>query len=70
MLKILFSYDEFTKLDQAKDKLLDRVEIIALFNTFTRLSESLGAIEDFRGLLNERKADRRSPAAELAPDKL
>ncbi|KAI7875420.1 endoplasmic oxidoreductin [Lichtheimia hyalospora FSU 10163] len=53
-LKILFSYEE-DSLDPLRNPgLLQRTEIVALFNTLNRFTESLHAIERFRELYQER----------------
>ncbi|KAI9477099.1 endoplasmic reticulum oxidoreductin 1, partial [Zychaea mexicana] len=53
-LKILFSYGENNLNPKRNPGLLERSEIVALFNTLNRLSESLQAIKKFRQLYHER----------------
>ncbi|KAG9303644.1 hypothetical protein G9A89_018541 [Geosiphon pyriformis] len=53
-LKILFSYDDEYFNPKVTPNLLTRTEIVALFNTFYRFSESVKAIERFRELYRER----------------
>ncbi|KAF9433680.1 hypothetical protein BGZ76_009125 [Entomortierella beljakovae] len=53
-LKILFSYDEASLQGPRADGILSRREIVALINTFNRLSESVSAIERFSGMYRER----------------
>ncbi|KAL1925149.1 uncharacterized protein VTP21DRAFT_32 [Calcarisporiella thermophila] len=47
-LKILFSFDQDGIDLSSNNNLLQRSEIVALFNTFNRVSESLQAIEKFK----------------------
>ncbi|KAG0166658.1 hypothetical protein DFQ28_008605 [Apophysomyces sp. BC1034] len=47
-LKILFSYEDKYLNPKRTPNLLQRGEIVSLFNTFNRLSESLNAIQKFR----------------------
>ncbi|KAI8139734.1 endoplasmic reticulum Oxidoreductin 1-domain-containing protein [Fennellomyces sp. T-0311] len=53
-LKVLFSYGENNLNPKWNPNLLQRSEIVALFNTLNRLSESLQAIQKFRKLYRER----------------
>ncbi|KAF0396311.1 endoplasmic oxidoreductin [Gigaspora margarita] len=53
-LKILFSYDDEFFNPKVNPNLLTRTEIVALFNTFHRLSESLKAVEGFRHMYQQR----------------
>ncbi|KAG2218403.1 hypothetical protein INT45_011591 [Circinella minor] len=53
-LKVLFSYGENNLNPKRNPGLLERSEIVALFNTLNRLSESLQAIKKFRQLYHER----------------
>ncbi|ORZ00763.1 endoplasmic reticulum Oxidoreductin 1-domain-containing protein [Syncephalastrum racemosum] len=53
-LKVLFSYEDGNLKYEGNNQLLKRSEIVALFNTLNRLSESLHAIEQFRRLYHER----------------
>ncbi|KAL2125130.1 hypothetical protein VTJ04DRAFT_1495 [Mycothermus thermophilus] len=74
-LKVLF---EFENLDpaQAKDEdapapiVLKRTELVALFNTYARLSNSLNAIQQFRKMVEEKEAqyreDKKARDAETA----
>ncbi|RIA91737.1 hypothetical protein C1645_692420 [Glomus cerebriforme] len=52
-LKVLFSYDDEYFNPKVNPNLLTRTEIVALFNTFNRFSESLVAIERFRRMYQE-----------------
>ncbi|KAI8886111.1 endoplasmic reticulum oxidoreductin 1 [Backusella circina FSU 941] len=56
-LKVLFSYEDKSLNHKENPDLFERGEIVALFNTFNRLSESLNAIQKFRKLY----ADKMSP---------
>lgn len=58
-LKILFSYEEDSFKSPKPQKLLQQTEIVALFNTFARLSESLRAVDHFRTMYQERMAKFR-----------
>ncbi|KAF9973221.1 hypothetical protein BGZ73_003581 [Actinomortierella ambigua] len=56
-LKLLFSYDDRSIEQNARHRrhdILERSEIVALFNTFNRFSESITAIERFRRMYQER----------------
>ncbi|KAI9246273.1 endoplasmic reticulum Oxidoreductin 1-domain-containing protein [Phascolomyces articulosus] len=53
-LKVLFSYGENNLNPKRNPGLLERSEIVALFNTLNRLSESLQSIKKFRQLYHER----------------
>ncbi|KAI8880347.1 endoplasmic reticulum oxidoreductin 1 [Backusella circina FSU 941] len=57
-LKVLFSYEDNSLNFKANPLLFERSEIVALFNTFNRLSESLHAIQKFRELYVE---DQKTP---------
>ncbi|CAG8490353.1 6447_t:CDS:10 [Acaulospora colombiana] len=56
-LKVLFSYDDEYFNPKVHPNLLTRTEIVALFNTFNRFSESLKAIERFRLMYQQRIND-------------
>ncbi|CAG8736795.1 4377_t:CDS:10, partial [Acaulospora morrowiae] len=56
-LKVLFSYDDEYFNPKVHPNLLTRTEIVALFNTFNRFSESLQAIERFRQMYQQRIDD-------------
>ncbi|CAG8434576.1 5358_t:CDS:10 [Diversispora eburnea] len=56
-LKVLFSYDDEYFNPKVHPNLLTRTEIVALFNAFNRLSESLKAIERFRMMYQQRIND-------------
>ena len=51
-LKVLFEFDES---DSSKDPPLRRTELVALINTMDRLSHSLSAIKEFRGMVDQRE---------------
>ncbi|KAF9297379.1 hypothetical protein BGZ74_009847 [Mortierella antarctica] len=53
-LKVLFSYDEVSFKGRKGDDVLTRQEIVALLNTFNRLSESVVAIERFSQMYQAR----------------
>ena len=67
-LKILFSgsragLDSTVNADSKQTFQLSRVEIVALFNGFARLSTSINEIEEFRELLakeSNKKADKKA----------
>ncbi|KAI0235958.1 endoplasmic oxidoreductin-1 [Massospora cicadina] len=54
-LKILFSYEERSLNPKKNPHLFQKTEIVALLNTFGRLSESIAAVERFRHLYQIRK---------------
>ncbi|CAJ0745198.1 2693_t:CDS:10 [Entrophospora sp. SA101] len=54
-LKILFSYEDDFLNPKIDPNLLRRTEIVALFNTFSRFSESLKIIEKFRKMYQQHK---------------
>ncbi|KAK9764490.1 endoplasmic oxidoreductin-1 [Basidiobolus ranarum] len=49
-LKVLFSYDDHKFGGKSNSNLLQRSEIVALFNTFNRFSESVEAIQRFQAM--------------------
>ena len=51
-LKILFEFDESKNAND--NPVLRRTEMVALFNTFSRVSHSLRALEGFNRMLNEK----------------
>ncbi|KAF9584415.1 hypothetical protein BGW38_006557 [Lunasporangiospora selenospora] len=53
-LKLLFSYDDESLQGHKADGVLTRTEIVALLNTFNRLSESIAAIERFGNMYQQR----------------
>ncbi|KAL7425183.1 endoplasmic oxidoreductin-1 [Cryptotrichosporon argae] len=55
-LKILFELDETALDPKVNPNLLQRSEVVALFNTLHRVSESLAAVEDFRRIYAETQA--------------
>ncbi|KAF9201974.1 hypothetical protein BGZ49_007830 [Haplosporangium sp. Z 27] len=59
-LKILFSYDDRSLQGHRADGVLSRSEIVALINTFNRLSESISAIERFGVMYEERLKQEQS----------
>ncbi|ORX46341.1 endoplasmic reticulum oxidoreductin 1 [Hesseltinella vesiculosa] len=63
-LKVLFAYEEQSLKYSTNPSLLQRGEIVALFNTFNRLSESLEAIQKFRRLYSDRIAPPSSSLIE------
>ncbi|KAK0630042.1 endoplasmic reticulum Oxidoreductin 1-domain-containing protein [Bombardia bombarda] len=52
-LKVLFEFDNN---DEPQPPLLKRTELVALFNTYARLSSSLTAIQKFRTMVEEAEA--------------
>ncbi|KAI8644042.1 endoplasmic reticulum Oxidoreductin 1-domain-containing protein [Parasitella parasitica] len=57
-LKVLFSYED-KSLDPVKNPdLFERGEIVALFNTFNRFSESVDAIKTFRAMYAEKMSPK------------
>ncbi|CAG8726631.1 7966_t:CDS:10, partial [Dentiscutata erythropus] len=65
-LKILFSYDDEFFNPKVNPNLLTRTEIVALFNTFNRLAESLKAVEGFRLMYQQRiRANTMRPHGKL-----
>ncbi|KAL0956380.1 hypothetical protein HGRIS_002527 [Hohenbuehelia grisea] len=60
-LKILFELDEAALDPRRNPNLLQRYEVVALFNTLNRFSESLEAVEDFRRMwaaMDESESDK------------
>ncbi|KAI9323703.1 endoplasmic reticulum oxidoreductin 1 [Dichotomocladium elegans] len=60
-LKILFSYEDASLDPERNPDLLQRTEIVALFNLLNRLTESLHAIQRFRELYHERTLPPKIP---------
>lgn len=56
-LKVLFEFDNN---NEPEVPLLKRTELVALFNTYARLSSSLNAIQRFRGMVEEAGAIKES----------
>jgi hypothetical protein len=52
-LKVLFEFDNSAK---PEVPILKRTELVALFNTYARLSSSLNAIQKFRGMVEQKEA--------------
>jgi len=50
-LKVLFEFDNNK---EPKPPMLKRTEIVALFNTYARLSSSMDAVQQFRAMVEER----------------
>ncbi|KAF2452692.1 endoplasmic reticulum Oxidoreductin 1-domain-containing protein [Lineolata rhizophorae] len=59
-LKVLFEFDEE---DSSRDPPLRRTELVALVNTFGRISHSLKAVKEFERLIAERDGEARGGAA-------
>ncbi|KAI8335450.1 hypothetical protein BC941DRAFT_430361 [Chlamydoabsidia padenii] len=55
-LKVLFAYEDKSLSYRSNPRLLNHNEVVALFNTFNRLSESLEAIQKFRKMYADRLA--------------
>ncbi|GJN75907.1 endoplasmic oxidoreductin-1 [Purpureocillium lilacinum] len=55
-LKVLFEFDNERELP-----VLKRTELVALFNTYARLSEALRVIGEFREMAKKQKSDAASP---------
>ncbi|KAF8931856.1 endoplasmic reticulum Oxidoreductin 1-domain-containing protein [Dissophora ornata] len=62
-LKILFSYDDASLQGHKAGSVLSRPEIVALINTFNRLSESISAIERFGTMYRERLEKEQEPSS-------
>lgn len=54
-LKILFSYEERSLHPKKNPNLFQKTEIVALLNTFGRLSESIATVERFRAMYLRRQ---------------
>ncbi|RSH93337.1 hypothetical protein EHS25_007691 [Saitozyma podzolica] len=65
-LKILFELDEKALDPKINPDLLQRSEVVALFNTLHRHSESLAAVDQFRKMYAETQAAESSAAAHRA----
>ncbi|KAI2614847.1 endoplasmic oxidoreductin [Hypoxylon sp. NC1633] len=61
-LKVLFEFDN----DSDEIPVLKRTELVALFNTYARLSSSMKALVGFRGMV---EAEERSSAKTTIPDR-
>ncbi|ORX37674.1 endoplasmic reticulum Oxidoreductin 1-domain-containing protein [Kockovaella imperatae] len=74
-LKILFELDDKALDPRRNPDLLQRSEVVALFNTLHRVSESLAAVEDFRKMYAVTQAEEartsrnRKPRRPLPPPK-
>jgi hypothetical protein len=55
-LKVLFEFDN----NAVNVPMLKRTELVALFNTLARISESLAAINEFRGMVEEEETEEES----------
>ena len=64
-LKILFELDNNEKPEAL---ILKRTELVALFNTYARLSSSLNAIQKFRMMVEQAEADAASTSEERAEE--
>ncbi|KAF9965093.1 hypothetical protein BGZ70_005416 [Mortierella alpina] len=62
-LKVLFSYDDASLKGDKAEGVLSRSEIVALVNTFNRLSESISAIERFGVMYQERLEREQASSA-------
>lgn len=60
-LKVLFEFDN----DSNEIPVLKRTELVALFNTYTRVSTSLDNIQKFRVMVEEREMEEQAAAAAL-----
>ncbi|SCZ90226.1 BZ3500_MvSof-1268-A1-R1_Chr9g10758 [Microbotryum saponariae] len=68
-LKLLFSAQEQTPTTTTTNQVdLSRSEVVAFVNTLHRLSESLAAVEKFRGLWNERSFEERERVEKRAEE--
>lgn len=65
-LKILFALDERDLDPKINPDLLQRSEVVALFNSLHRISESLNSVEDFRRIYAKTQADEARAAVERA----
>ncbi|KAG0341985.1 hypothetical protein BG004_005794, partial [Podila humilis] len=68
-LKVLFSYDEAALKGRNSEDILTRQEIVALLNTFNRLSESISAIERFSQMYQARLDEEHRQAVEMRETK-
>ncbi|KAL9542379.1 hypothetical protein PS6_009820 [Mucor atramentarius] len=65
-LKVLFSYED-KSLDPIRNPdLFERGEIVALFNTFNRFSESVDAIKTFRAMYADKMTPKTLSSLEMA----
>lgn len=67
-LKVLFEFDN----DSQEIPILKRTELVALFNTYARLSSSMNAIQNFRAMAAEKEAAEaleRAEKANVIPDR-
>ncbi|KAH7313567.1 oxidoreductin [Stachybotrys elegans] len=64
-LKVLFEFDN----DSNDIPVLKRTELVALFNTYARLAESMSSIFKFRGMVEAQAADGPQEAAPEIEDK-
>ncbi|RXK36590.1 endoplasmic oxidoreductin 1 [Tremella mesenterica] len=66
-LKILFELDDKALDPKINPDLLQRSEVVALFNTLHRLLESLAAVENFRKMYAQAQSSESSTNAESQP---
>lgn len=55
-LKVLFEFDNPKSGEMVERPQLRRTEVVALFNTLARISSSLSAVEQFRGMIEHEEA--------------
>jgi len=68
-LKILFALDDKDLDPKVNPDLLQRSEVVALFNALHRLSESLAAVEDFRQMYAKTQTEEAAAASVRAEEK-
>ncbi|KAL1925164.1 uncharacterized protein VTP21DRAFT_47 [Calcarisporiella thermophila] len=69
-LKILFSFEDKDIDGKTNTNLLQRSEIVALLNTFNRLSESVSSIGKFRRMYQERLRAHETPSQSNRADQV
>lgn len=65
-LKVLFEFDN-NKMPEPP--ILKRTELVALFNTYARLSSSMNAIQQFRAMVEEEEATSSKAQYNVIPDR-
>ncbi|TPX18389.1 uncharacterized protein E0L32_011722 [Thyridium curvatum] len=68
-LKVLFEADNHKESGEAVVPALKRTELVALFNTYARLSSSMSAIQKFRAMVEEQELAAGAGAAVAADGK-
>ncbi|KAK4193474.1 endoplasmic reticulum Oxidoreductin 1-domain-containing protein [Podospora australis] len=65
-LKVLFEFDNN---DHPEVPVLKRTELVALFNTYARLSSSLKAIQEFRAMVEKEEAAKNPEQVDHIPER-